>query len=118
MHYAVIAECSHSRVLVVRARGKASGERWKGEGGAVGGLAALGGGGGLPRVVRRALADLPTCRLAGLSVCWEVGDLESWRGAAGQAEGGRGEVGAGTFSRVRWCSPLVGGGRLDSLPAG
>lgn len=28
---------------------------------------------------------LPTCRLSGLSICWEVGKLESWRGGPEEA---------------------------------
>ena len=64
-------------------------------------------------------ADFSTCRLSGLSICWEVGGVRQIRGggglprgkrtrrAAGSGASGRGW--GGTFGRVSW-SPAAGGG--------
>ena len=44
---------------------------------------------------------LPTCRLSGFPTCWEVGDLESWRGGAGAGRGGRSGRGFLVYPGVR-----------------
>ena len=65
---------------------------------------------GLPRVVRRTLANL--------LACWLVGNLETWR-LGGARVVRASAAGSGGFSRVRrGAPPLLGGGRLNSLPRG
>lgn len=56
------------------------------------------------------LANLSTFRLVGLSICWEVGKLGSWRGAAVYRWGKRTRraQGGGWW---RWCARWVGAGQ-------
>ena len=45
----------------------------------------MNGGGALPCCWVVVGANFSTCRLSDLSICWEVGKLESWRGGPEEA---------------------------------
>ena len=113
----VIAECSDCIVLSVRVGGFLvyPGVR-RGRGGERRGAGAAGVRSGGEKTERRGCDELTTirsgapprctadaCQLVGLLACWELGDLETWRGAGGAGErsrGGAGRVGCEIRRRV------------------
>lgn len=76
----------------------------------------MNGGGALPCWWVVVGANFPTFRLSDLSICWEVGKLESWRGAAVSWFTGGGKASAAVVWLV--CRWVVAGQETEDAAGG